>query len=142
MKKLVYVALMLGACAPSGKQEAGDRKAILKVLDEQMHAWNQGNLEAYMQGYWQSDSLMFTSSQGIQHGWQQTLQRYKSSYPTTEVMGQLRFEILQLTPTSCDSYFLTGRYHLSRSVGNLSGIFTLVWRKIDHRWVIIYDQTC
>jgi hypothetical protein len=32
---------------------------IRKVLDDQIKAWNRGDLEQYMSGYWKSDSLRF-----------------------------------------------------------------------------------
>jgi len=40
---------------------AQESKNIITVMDKQMAAWNRGDLEGFMQGYWKSDSLMFVS---------------------------------------------------------------------------------
>jgi hypothetical protein len=118
-----------------------DRTAILQILHTQQLAWNEGNVEKFMVGYWKSDSLQFISSRGINYGWQTTLNNYKKNYPDTVAMGKLRFDILKVNPVSADAAFLTGKFYLKRSIGNLNGIFTLVLRKIDGLWVVVYDHT-
>ena len=65
----------------------------------------------------------------------------QKNYPTQEAMGKLKFDVLQLTPLSKDSYFLTGKYYLTRTIGDASGMFTLIFKKIKGKWVIIYDHT-
>src|SRR5438045_9701022 len=88
MKKcitLYLLAMTMVACAPSEKDSnestdfAGEEKAIRAVLYAQEQAWNAGNIEAFMQGYWKSDSLRFIGN-GITTGWQATLEPYQKSY--------------------------------------------------------------
>jgi len=80
---------------PSGKGPRDldkEKRAILKVLEQQTLSWNQAKMEDFMDGYWQSDSLQFIGSSGITTGWQNTLNRYKTAYPNQETMGKLRFD--------------------------------------------------
>jgi hypothetical protein len=56
-------------------------------------------------------------------------------------MGTLRFEIMRLDFISSDSYLVTGRYFLAREKDNPSGVFTLLFKKKDGQWVVVYDHT-
>lgn len=128
--------------AQKGKKfTSADRAGILKTLADQQAAWNEGNIEKFMEGYWKSDSMQFIGKRGINYGWKQTLESYKKGYPDTVAMGKLTFDILRINPVSADAAFLTGRFHLKRSIGDASGIFTLVLRKIDGKWLVVYDHT-
>ncbi|MEQ9425239.1 MAG: DUF4440 domain-containing protein [Cyclobacteriaceae bacterium] len=118
-----------------------DKEQVLKVLDDQTVCWNKADIDCFMEGYWKSDSLMFVGSKGITYGWQGTLDRYKKSYPDSESMGKLRFEIMEANPMGMDVYFVVGKFFLSRTIGDLDGIFTLIFRTIDNKWVIAADQT-
>jgi ketosteroid isomerase-like protein len=123
-------------------QPVADRKAIVQVMDSQTQAWNTGNLDQFMQGYWQSDSLKFIGSGGITYGWQNTLDRYRKRYPDQAARGTLRFEILNVDITSKDAAFVIGRFFLTRpQQGDASGYFTLLWRKINGQWKIVVDHT-
>ena len=117
-----------------------DEKIILNKLKAQTACWDAGDLECFMEGYWKSPELMFVGSK-ITYGWQETLERYKSSYPDEASRGKLTFEILKTSKVSDEVYFVVGRYHLKRDVGNASGTFTLVWKKIDNDWFIVADHT-
>lgn len=118
-----------------------DKAAILLVMDFQEKSWNVGNLEKFMEGYWRSDSLKFIGKNGIQYGWQKTLDNYKKSYPDLDAMGKLTFTILTLEKLSSSSAFMIGRWHLKRKNDELSGHFTLLWRKIDGKWLIVIDHS-
>ncbi|NBP67933.1 MAG: nuclear transport factor 2 family protein [Cytophagia bacterium] len=118
-----------------------DVTAIRKVLAQQQQDWNSGNLEDFMQGYWKSDSLKFISSRGINYGWQATLDGYKKGYPTTEAMGKLTFTIISIEKLSKKSAIVIGKWHLQRTKDEPQGHFTLLWKKIEGRWVIVADHT-
>ncbi len=117
-----------------------DEQAIKAVMQMQEEAWNSGNIEQFMQGYWQSDSLMFIGKNGIKYGWQTTLDNYKSSYPDKAVMGKLQFEIIKLEVNTNTAYML-GKWNLVRETDNPNGYFTLYWKKIDDKWFITIDHT-
>lgn len=117
------------------------RETILKRMNLQEKAWNTGNLEAFMEPYWKNDSLMFIGKSGITYGWQKTLDNYKRGYPDATAMGKLKFDILQTKKIATDSYFVVGKWHLTRSAGDLSGHFTLLFRKINGEWVIVADHS-
>ncbi|MEJ7678891.1 MAG: hypothetical protein WKG06_13750 [Segetibacter sp.] len=94
-----------------------------------------------MKGYWKSDSLMFVGKNGVKYGYETTLENYKKSYPDTTARGKLYFDLLQVKKLSKEYYHVTGQWKLIRSIGNLEGYFTLLFRKIKNNWVIIYDHS-
>lgn len=114
---------------------------IRKVLAWQQNSWNAGNIGQFMQTYWNNDSLMFIGKSGITYGWDKTLKNYKKNYPDTTAMGKLTFTILGVKPLSPEYYFITGKFHLDRTIGNLEGYFTLLFKKINEKWMIIVDHT-
>ncbi len=138
MKWLVFFLLLTGASCYAQKP---DDTAIRNILNKQTAAWNNGNLEEFMGGYWKNDSLMFIGQSGITYGWNQTLANYKSHYPDTAIMGKLKFEIILVKPLSPQYYHVTGKWMLKRSVGDVSGYFTLVFKKINGTWRIIADHS-
>jgi hypothetical protein len=121
--------------------QTNEEKAILKILETQQNAWNTGNLEKFMEGYWKSDSLKFIGKNGIQYGWQKTLDNYKKSYPTAEKMGKLQFTIISIELAGKENAFVIGQWHLIRSEGDLKGYFTLFWKKINGTWLIVADHS-
>ncbi|MET0394549.1 MAG: DUF4440 domain-containing protein [Chitinophagaceae bacterium] len=115
--------------------------AIRRLLDEQTRAWNRGDLQGFMQGYWENDSLMFVGKTGVTYGWANTLNNYKKGYPDTAAMGQLSFNIISVKKLSKKYYHVTGKWQLARSIGDLSGHYTLLLKKIGGRWVIVSDHS-
>ncbi len=116
--------------------------AIRQELSRQQEAWNTGNIDAFMEGYWKSDSLRFISSKGITYGWQATIDGYKKRYPDKATMGKLDFDIILLEQLAADAYHMIGTYALARKEKeDLKGYFTLLWKKIDEHWVIVQDHT-
>ena len=86
-----------------------DRLKILKALENQRTAWNEGDIEKYMDGYWKSDSLRFIGKRGVQYGWKATLENYKKGYPTKEAMGKLSFEVISLEEIGNETAFMIGK---------------------------------
>jgi ketosteroid isomerase-like protein len=121
--------------------QSKDEIAVRNILSKQTNAWNAGNINAFMQGYWQSDSLMFIGKSGVTYGWQKTLDNYKKNYPNAAAMGRLDFTILQTKRLSVLYYFIVGKWHLARTIGDLNGHFTLLFKKIKNTWVIISDHS-
>ncbi len=120
--------------------QTSDATAIRNAMDKQIKDWNNGNIDGFMQTYWQSDSLLFVSNPPT-YGWQSTLERYKKAYPDTATMGKLSFDLLQLKQLSPDYYFVMGKWYLKRSVGDVGGIFTLLFKKINGKWLIVVDHS-
>ena len=118
-----------------------DEQAIRSILAEQTIQWNKGNIESFMKGYWKSDSLLFVGKNGPKYGYQTTLENYKKNYPDTVIMGKLNYDILRVQPLSATTYFVLGKFMLIRSIGNVSGYYTLLFRKIKGQWVIVADHS-
>ncbi|MGN6640093.1 MAG: YybH family protein [Mucilaginibacter sp.] len=138
MKKLILVCLL---SLTAGFCIAQDKNAILKVLEDQRLAWNRGDIDAYMQGYWKSDSLVFVGSTAPVYGWQSTLDRYKKHYPDKSAMGELTFNILQVKVLDANNAFVMGGWHLKREKDAPGGYFTLWFRKINGAWKLVCDHT-
>lgn len=114
---------------------------IRKILSNQETAWNNGDLKTYMSGYWKNDSLMFIGKTGIKYGWNTTFDSYMKSYPDAESMGTLTFDIIEIKKLSPIYYYVTGKWMLTRSIGNLFGHFTLLIKNINGNWKIISDHS-
>ena len=118
-----------------------DIQAIHKILANQTIQWNKGNIEAFMNGYWKSDSLLFVGKSGPKYGYREALANYKKGYPDTATMGKLAFDILKIQSLSPNTYFVLGKWMLKRSIGDVSGYYTLLFRKINNQWVIAVDHS-
>jgi ketosteroid isomerase-like protein len=134
---LVIVVLVVISCRTNIDSE---KEAITQVMNAQEKAWSDGNIENFMKGYWQSDSLLFVGKNGIQYGWQTTLDNYKKSYPDKTAMGKLEFEVIKLEVNGT-SAFMLGKWSLIRKSDNPNGYFDLYWKKINGNWVITIDHT-
>lgn len=121
--------------------QSNDETSVRQILNTQEKAWNGGDIASFMAGYWKSDSLMFIGKSGVTYGWQETLDNYKKNYPDTTAMGNLTFNLLELKSLSPEYYFVTGKWHLQRTIGNLEGYFTLLFRKINGQWFIVKDHS-
>ena len=135
---LLLICLLLSATAGA---QSNDETAIRQLLDKQTAAWNQGDIDRFMDGYWENDSLMFIGKSGVTYGWTNTLNNYKRGYPDTAAMGKLRFELLTVKRLSDEYYFVVGKWSLQRSIGNVGGHYNLLFRKINGKWVIIADHS-
>ena len=114
---------------------------IQDVLRTQQEAWNRGDVEEFMNGYWHSEDTVFISGDDVTRGWQQVLERYKRTYSDRTKMGALTFSNLQITPLSGDSAVALGRWSLERKKDQPHGRFTLILRKLPEGWKIVHDHT-
>ena len=139
MRKIFFIIFLLitGSLSAQSKNET----AIRKILAEQTAAWNRGDIKKFMTGYWENDSLMFIGKSGVTYGWTNTLNNYKKSYPDTTAMGKLSFNIISVKHLSQKYYHVVGKWFLKRSIGDLSGHYTLLFQKVNGNWVIIADHS-
>ncbi len=140
MRKLLILSILIGCYLVSPAQKNA-REKILTLLDTQTQAWNRGDLEGFMKGYWEHDSLRFIGKSGITYGYINTLNNYKRGYPDTAAMGKLQFTILVIKKLSPRYYEVVGKWYLKRSIGDVSGHYTLLLRKINSKWVIVSDHS-
>ena len=111
---------------------------VFQTMESQQQAWNNGDIDGFMNGYWESDSLLFIGSSGVNYGYTTTLANYKKSYPNKEAMGTLTFNNRSWTPISESSALLIGSWRISE---DQHGMYSLVWKKTDGRWVIVADHS-
>jgi hypothetical protein len=140
LKSLVTISFLLFFSSGIIAQSKTEKK-IIKLLHDQDESWNKGDIEGFMTTYWSNDSLMFIGKSGVTYGWNNTLNNYKKGYPNTEAMGKLNFNLIQIKKLSRNYYHVTGKWHLTRTAGDLQGHFTLLLKKINGKWLIISDHS-
>jgi ketosteroid isomerase-like protein len=142
MRNWLFAALLLLFCTVGRAQSAKDKEQILAILNRQVSDWNRGDIKSFMNGYWESDSLMFVGKAGITYGYESTYTGYLKRYPDLAAMGKLKFTFLNFSFPGPGVAFLVGKFHLTRPEnGDLEGHYTLLWRKIKGKWVIVCDHT-
>jgi ketosteroid isomerase-like protein len=130
-----------GTQTKATEQRDADRTAITRALNAQQAAWNLGDVNAFLEGYWHSPELTFSGSSGVSRGWDGVLARYKKNYPDRATMGQLDFSELEFHWLGPDAALVLGRWHLKRDKGDIGGVFSLVWQRFPEGWKIIHDHT-
>jgi len=142
MRSIPMALIMVVTLGTGGVSKSSDPSAAIRaVLDAQVTAWNQGNIDAFMDGYKKSESTAFVNSSGILRGWQAVLDRYHKSYPNRQAMGTLTFSNLEITVLAPAAALVIGHWQLQRELGKPGGVFTLVFRKFPEGWRIINDHT-
>lgn len=134
---LVSVLLVAGAYARENKRVA----AVRAVLEAQVAAWNRGDIEGFMDGYWRSEETVFISGDSVTRGWQTVLDRYKKGYDTRAKMGTLTFSDLDIKILNKTTAVVIGRWALQREKDNPHGRFTLIFRKVKAGWRVVHDHT-
>ncbi len=144
----ITALLLFAACEPPALEEPAPEfdpqtvaAAVLDVLDMQVEAWNEGDIDAFMGGYLNSDELRFTSGNEVQRGWRQTRRRYHQRYPDRAAMGTLAFENLDVRVLSEHAAMVFGRFRLTREADEPTGLFTLLFEQHGEQWLIVADHT-
>ncbi len=136
----LFLALTLAGATANAK--SSDAEAELRaLLDAQASAWNRGDLEGFMETYWNSEETAYVSSKGIERGWQAVLDRYKRVYPDRRAMGTVKFSGVEISLLSPEAVLVLGHWHLKAEGLERGGVFTLVVRKFPEGWRIILDHT-
>ncbi len=138
---ILIISLIFFIPTNSIAQESKDITAVKSILKRQQNDWNNGAIDDFMNGYWESDQLKFVGANGITYGYEATLKGYHERYPDRSAMGKLTFGIKRVEKLSRKVIMLVGTWDLARESGDIGGYFTLMWKKIKGKWVIISDHT-
>ena len=138
---LVYFVILISFLPLLARSQESEWGQIKVLLNKQLECWNDANLECFMEAYWKSDSLKFIGKNGVVYGWGPTLERYTNNYPDKASMGRLEFDLISWESVGLEAYFVVGKFHLLREIGDLEGHFSLLWRKIGDEWKIVADHT-
>jgi uncharacterized protein (TIGR02246 family) len=140
---LVLFSLVVGTglFARSSDARDADRLAITKVFAEQTAAWNRGDIDSFLQGYWHSPELTFAGSSGVARGYDGVQARYKKNYPDRATMGTLDLSDLEIRFVGPDAALVLGRWHLQRAKGDIGGVTSIVMQRFLEGWRIIHDHT-
>jgi hypothetical protein len=151
MKRSIYLSLLCGLSSlflflsgvslSAQSLPARDESAIRAIMQQQEDCWNKGDLSCFMEGYWRDEALKFIGKNGITYGWEATLARYRKSYPDKATMGKLSFNLLHLESISKKAALVVGQWQLQREKDAPGGYFSLLWKKIGGKWVIVADHS-
>jgi len=101
-----------------------------RVLDDQVEAWNRGDLDGFMAGYWNDDGLFYISGGKSVRGWKALKERYEKAYQGEgKEMGKLKFNELEIQPLGPDAALCRGKWEVVMTKETVGGWFTLVFRK-------------
>jgi beta-aspartyl-peptidase (threonine type) len=115
---------------------------IQKLLDAQVEAWNRGDLDGFMAGYWNSIDLEFMSGTDVTYGWQATLVRYRTRYQAEgQEMGRLEFVDIKIEVEDHEKATAKGTWRLVQTAKLSQGKFALNLRRFDDGWKIVRDHT-
>ena len=142
---LFTLIIFLTFTASAAKKSAiqNPQSEILAVLETQKDAWNKGNLEEFMKGYWRSAKLTFFSGGNKRAGYDGVLERYRQTYQSEgKEMGKLTFSQIEVEMIGKKAAFVRGRFDLILSDGKkLGGLYTLIFRQFNDGWKIIHDHS-
>ena len=126
-----------------GPESKAAEAAVRQLLDTQAAAWNRGDLEGYMSGYWNSGELTFFSGATETGGWKPTLERYRQHYKKTgSQMGHLDFSNIRFEALGEEAALVRGRWRLKTANGpTRTGLFTLILRRFPEGWRIVHDHS-
>lgn len=111
------------------------------IMQEQESAWNKGDIDAFMKGYLNSDSLVFIGKNGLKYGWNTTLENYKKSYPDKNSMGKLKFDNIKIDILNSENAFVVGTWTIYRESDTIGGFYSLLWKKVEGKWCIVADHS-
>ena len=137
----LFAVIILLALPFFAQAQNEDEQAITRMLTAQVAEWNKGSIDGYMKGYWENDSLLFIGAHGPRYGYKETLKKYKEAYPDADHMGTLISTVKSMKRLSPEYYFIVGSWALKRKAGDVSGSYTLLFRKIAGKWVIVVDHS-
>lgn len=142
---LIVCALALIGCGigqtDSGETTSDAATEVRAMLGQQIADWNKGDIDAFMGSYWADPEVRFASGGDLKRGWQRVMDQYKARYPDRSAMGELSTVELEVTPLAVDAAMAFGRYIVSANDEVYCGLFTLILRKFDGRWVVVHDHT-
>ncbi len=141
MKTILVVIMFVVVNALNAQNSEQSKQQIRFVMDKQVAGWNSGNIDSFMLGYAQFDSLRFASGGSVTYGWKNMLERYKKNYPTKEKMGYLTFDQISIDLISPDAAVAFGKWSLKRSTDEPWGLFTLLFKHKNGVWRIVHDHT-
>lgn len=118
-------------------------KAIQACFLAWQNAWNRGDLEAFLDSYWRSDSTRYVSGKTITMGFDAIADIFRARYTGGDSgsMGQMKLEV---TPDLIreDEALVFGKYQALNNDGQIMGhgVFTVHLRQIDGTWKIVSDH--
>lgn len=139
--KVLFLLLTCNLVSAQKIVSKKDSLSIVNILFNQQQNWNNGDIDAFMEGYMKTNKLVFSGASGPIYGWESTSNRYKKTYSNRILMGKLKFDVLNMSRLSSDVVQLQGKFYLTREVEDSSGYFTLTWLKRNGKWLIISDHT-
>jgi beta-aspartyl-peptidase (threonine type) len=139
----VTLLVLLSACAASTSRVGDPAAEVRAVWNGGVEAWNRGDLDGFMTVYWNSPDLVFFSNKTETRGWQQTLERYRTTYKAEgRQMGMLDFPQLEFKVLGPEAVLARGQWRLKMPDGKEStGMTSVTFLKLPEGWRIVHDHS-
>ncbi|HYH64354.1 MAG TPA: DUF4440 domain-containing protein [Urbifossiella sp.] len=146
MSRAAVAVLMLCAAPaladPPAPPAPADDAAVRKVLADQVVAWNKGDLDGFMAGYWNDERMTYISGSKSVRGWKALRDRYRTAYQSEgKEMGKLSFADLDSEAVGSGAVLVRGRWEVTVGKESVGGWFTLLFRKLPEGWKVTHDHT-
>lgn len=92
-----------------------DLAEVRQVIQDQVEAWNRGDLDAFTSIY--AEDAAFISPTGLTRGRNEVLERYRRRYPDRQTMGRLSIEPVEMRTAKGFEVSMTGSARPSRVHG-------------------------
>lgn len=140
---LMFAAVWVGWHTWAAAEPEDAIAAVRAVLDRQVADWNNGNLNGFLDGYWNSPKVVFQSGGQRFDGWEAMRDRYRRRYQAEgRAMGRLAFSGLEIQSLGPTALLARGRWQLTMPDGSMpGGLFTVIFRKLPEGWKIVHDHT-
>ena len=145
MKGLFRFALLMLFVQAALAAETASTSSVRSVLSVQQDAWNRGDIDGFMKGYWNSEDIRFAGGDAFKYGWQATLNGYRKGYPDAAAMGKLDFDLVEVRELGPKAVYVFGKWHLTRANEAADkaphGLFTLIFERKNGAWLITRDHS-
>lgn len=142
MKNYWKLSMIITLVLQFSFRPSGDPDTEVKAaLDEQVQAWNRGDLEKAMTYYWNDPSMVWISKAGVQKGYQFVLDDFRKEFADRSKMGQYTYEPLYIETLSPDKVYYVFKWKIELNGKRLmGGVSSQVWKKIRNRWYVTAEH--
>jgi len=133
------------SCSKSSQEPVLDKVQVESnvgaLLEAQLVQWNLGNIDGFMEGYWDSPEMRFVSSKSVIMGHPKLTEMYKKSFPKRDDMGKLKFAVNDKKWMGEEVLSVLGQWEVLTEDTTRSGNFCLFFMEVDEGWRIVEDHT-
>ncbi len=114
---------------------------LRQTLDAQVSGWNAGAPDKATSVYYDSPEMLWVNRTGIRKGYDLVRASYQRTPAERSRMGTYSYEPLHTDRLSRDCVFLVIRWKIeSNGRTTMGGVTSMVWKRINKKWVIAAEH--